>query len=74
MMEITEQTKKISIAFALWLQDNRWFNFDEQAQKWCYTFEGGTYLGEGVYERNYMKTNNELWDKFITEYKLINKL
>ena len=62
-----DSMKMGAINFALWLNRNRWFNFDEKSQKWCYTFEGGTSLGRGTYEKNYMKTSDELFELFMED-------
>lgn len=53
-----------AIAFAKWLNQNRWFEFDENSNKWYYTFEMGTSLSRGTYEKHYMKTSEELIEKF----------
>lgn len=54
-----------SIRFAEWLNENRWYNFDKECQKWCYTFEMGTSLPRKTYEKYYMKTSDELYKIFI---------
>ena len=53
-----------AIGFAEWLNENRWYSFDRDKQKWCYTFEHGTSLSKGVYEKNYMKTSAQLFDLY----------
>lgn len=51
-----------AIGFAEWLNENRWYTYDTNRQKWCYTFEHGTSLPKGAYEKNYMKTSEELFN------------
>ena len=63
---ITHAEKK-SVGFAQWLQGNRWFNFDKQAQKWCYTFEMGTSIPRKTYEKDFMKTSEELYKEFLKQ-------
>jgi hypothetical protein len=53
--------------FAVWLKDNRWFNFDKDLMKWKYTFESGTSISKKSYEKNYMKTSEELFIIFEEE-------
>ena len=52
--------------FAEWLQENRWFSFYQG--KWKYTFEQGTSISEAVYNKNYRKTTQELYEKFCQEH------
>lgn len=63
------EEKNIAFEFAIWLNKNRWFNFDEKHQKWCYIFEHGTAISRKEYEKHYMKTNDELWVMFINKNK-----
>lgn len=63
------EEKNIAFEYAIWLNQNRWFNFDEKYQKWCYTFEHGTAISRNEYEKYYMKTNDELWVMFINKNK-----
>lgn len=51
--------------FALWLQNNRWFNYENG--KWRYTFEQGTAISTANYEKNYTKTHEELYAMFCNE-------
>lgn len=52
--------------FAEWLQENRWFSFYDG--KWSYTFQQGTAMSRKTYERNYMKTTEELYVMFCNEH------
>lgn len=52
--------------FAVWLNANRWFNYEKG--KWHYTFEHGTAMSTQDYEKNYMKTHEELYAIFCKEH------
>lgn len=58
-----------AILFALWLNENRWYNFDRTYNKWCYTFESGTSISRKAYEKDYMKTSEELYKIFDAKRK-----
>lgn len=62
-----ETDKELAAKFAIWLNKNRWFNFDDESQKWCYTFEMGTAMTKKAYQKDYMKTSDELWYLFNNE-------
>lgn len=53
--------------FTIWLTENRWFNFKDG--KWRYTFEHGTAISKVSYEKNYTKTNEELYAIFYEQLK-----
>jgi hypothetical protein len=54
-----------AIQFAEWLFENRWFNFENG--KWSYTFQQGTSISKKTYEKNYVKTTQELYSIFEKE-------
>lgn len=54
-----------TVAFAEWLQENRWFNFERNEGLWYYTFEQGTAMSDKTYNKNYRKTTSELYALFI---------
>lgn len=64
-----ELIKLASCKFAIWLNKNRWYNYDEKAGKWCYSFEHGCAMSQAEYEKNYMKTSEELFDLFSEDEK-----
>ena len=55
------------VSFNKWREDNRWFNYDFEKNKWCYTFEMGTSMNSKSYEKNYMKTLDELYTIYCNE-------
>jgi hypothetical protein len=58
-----EGNKEREMSFAEWLQENRWFSFENG--KWYYTFEQGTCMSDKEYQKKYVKTTAELcneWD------------
>jgi hypothetical protein len=55
-------TDDFSISFAEWLNQNRWFTFENG--KWCYSFENGTAISKTNYDKNYRKTTTELQQYF----------
>lgn len=62
-----EPDNETPIKFAQWLWNNRWFRFENG--KWRYTFEMGTSISEANYQKNFTKTTEELFNKFINEQK-----
>lgn len=56
-----------AVAFAEWLQESRWFNFERNEGLWYYTFEQGTAMSEKTYNKNYRKTTPELYALFIKD-------
>lgn len=58
-----EYAKQQSLTFSKWLYDNRWFNMENG--KYCYTFEQGTSISQKQYEKEFMKTPQELYEKFL---------
>lgn len=56
-------TTDIATKFSEWLQENRWFSFINN--KWHYTFEMGTSISEESYNKNYTKTTEQLFNKFL---------
>ena len=64
-----EQIEQAACKFAEWLQENRWFHFNRDAKKWYYTFEHGTAMSDKAYQKNYVKTTAELFEKFTAGYK-----
>lgn len=59
--------KQNSIKFALFLQRNRYFTYDEKLQRWCYTFEHGTAIDRKQYINEFTKTSEQLYDEFTKE-------
>jgi len=57
-----EVTLQLAINFPLWMQQNRWYNF--QNGKWRYTFEQGMAMSKETYEKRYTKTPNELFELY----------
>ena len=55
------------LEFAEWRDNNRWFHFDIEANKWRYTFEWGTAISKTQYEKNYMKTTAEPTELFLKD-------
>jgi len=49
--------------FAIWLNENRWFTYEDG--KWKYTFEQGTCISNKSYKKNYCKTHEELYELFL---------
>lgn len=66
-------TEKIACEFAEWLNQNRWFTFDKEKQRWFYTFEHGTSISDASYLKNYTKTTSELYRRFLKEIKYNNE-
>jgi len=54
-----------AILFAVWLRENRWFHYENG--KWYYTFEQGTAIHKKTYDKNYIKTSEELYKIFLIE-------
>lgn len=63
--EETKITFDLAIEFAEWLYQNRWFRFEDG--KWHYTFEMGTSLSRNEYQKNYVKTTQQLLAKFMVQ-------
>lgn len=63
----SSSSEEEAIGFAEWLNENRWYNFDNEKKKWCYTFEHGTSLSKGTYEKKYMKTSTELYNEYLKQ-------
>jgi hypothetical protein len=57
-----EGNKEREMYFAEWLQENRWFSFENG--KWYYTFEQGTCMSDKEYQKKYVKTTAELWNEW----------
>lgn len=53
-----------AVRFAIWLNENRWFEYDKKTSKWCYTFQGGTSISKKAYETQFMKTSQELYSLY----------
>lgn len=51
-----------AIEFAEWLQQNRWFSF--QNGYWYYTFENAIAISNEAYNKKYRKTTSELYQLF----------
>ena len=62
-IDLLEQiTDDAMIQFAEWLNQNRWFTFENG--KWCYSFENGTAISKANYDKNYRKSTTELQQYF----------
>ena len=59
-----KESKVNACEFAEWLSRNRWFNFDEKTNKWCYVLEYSTVMSDEKYKEKYMKTSDELYQQF----------
>ena len=57
-----EYAKQEAEEFAIWLNTNRWYNFENG--KWHYTHEHGTSISRQAREKHYMKTTSELFLKY----------
>lgn len=66
-IEMEIQNRKVAIGFAQWLQENRWYSFING--KWHYTFDQGTAMARKTYEKDYMKTTEELYNKYLESLK-----
>lgn len=62
--ESQPQGQSEAVAFAEWLNQNRWFNYDRDNKVWCYTFEQGTAMSRAAYLKNYTKTSDQLYSLF----------
>ncbi len=66
-MTTQEFTIDMAIKFAEWLQENRWFYFDQNNHVWHYTFEHGTSISNESYKKKYIKTTADLFEIFKKE-------
>lgn len=57
----------LDFGFIDWMWDNRWFN--KVDGKWHYTFEQGTYMSQKTYQKNYVKTTEELYQLYLESKK-----
>lgn len=57
-----DYAEKESIEFSEWLQQNRWFSF--QNGYWYYTFENAIAISNEAYNKKYRKTTSELYQLF----------
>jgi hypothetical protein len=64
--EVLADVSSRACLFAEWLQEKRWFSFIDG--KWHYTFEQGTAMSRKTYEKNYMKTTQELYTIFCSQH------
>ena len=66
MSQYAQQQERVTaIAFAEWTQDNRWYTYENG--KWRYTFEHGTAMRKESYEKNYVKTTEQLYNLFLQD-------
>jgi hypothetical protein len=56
---------ELAVKFAQWLYNNRWFTFENG--KWRYTFEMGTAISQASYNKNFVKTTEQLFNLFMLE-------
>lgn len=60
-----EYAKQQAIAFDEWRIENRWFSFEQG--HYYHTFEHPTSMSDKEYNKNYVKTREQLYSQFIEQ-------
>lgn len=63
---LVEITPKVAIDFSAWLSNNRWFIINNG--KYHQTLEHPAMMSDNTYNKNHVKTPEELFQEFLKDY------